>query len=126
MVVIRPFHQLKTGTGLLADGGCIILTDFQVTASGRSPKGKGSDDPVAIFDHRLIQELDIPGSILCVGEKMKNSTVMPDVVLSKVVHLRDITLNPGDFRGKISQSILGLVQGLLRDVQNCQLGVASV
>lgn len=82
----------------------------------------GDNDMAARFD-RTEHGFDISGPILGVGEKMKNGTIVPDIILAGwQIRFDNIRLDPANFGRAGTQALSRRFQGMPRQIEHRHIG----
>lgn len=87
-------EQLESWSEFIAKLGRIIPADFQATTFLRTIQRERANDQMASSANRPGCQFDIFPAVFGVGQKVKDSPVVPQLELAEITYLRDVRNDP--------------------------------
>lgn len=121
-VVMAPgIQQVELGSKHCTKNARIITHDRQAAAPFRSIQCKAAYDNVSTGPDGLLQMTDIGGTIGSIGEEMKRSAVVPQIVSSGWLPGGDICNHPFDVSASIAKTFPCRIESGGGQIQNRNL-----
>jgi hypothetical protein len=110
-VVVAPgIDQFEVGSENSAKHSCIIPHDRQAAAPFRPIQGEGAQDNVSAGSDCAVEMTNIGGTIGSIGEEMKRSAVVPQIVSFGWFLGGDIRNHPFDVSPPVAKTPLGRIE----------------
>ena len=123
---LRALHQPESRAEFVVKRFGVVTRHVEPAASGGAFGAKGGHDYVASALYRLGYRAHICGAVLRGGEEVEDGAIMPDVVrIPRQIDARDIGSDPTNEFGFFFQPFLGNVNGILGDVEESKVLIAS-
>jgi hypothetical protein len=103
-------YQIKVGPENCAEHSRITSNGRQAAATLRPIQSKGAYDNVSAGSDDALQTTDIGGTVGSVGEEMKRSTVVPQIVSLGWLPGGDIGNDPFDVTSPVAKALLGCIE----------------
>src|SRR5215472_911424 len=111
---------------LAEDGVCVVALDGEAAAFGGAVGRKGCEDDVAAGTEGARDLLDVGGAVGGCGEKVKDGAVVPEAeVMLRELGGEEVSAEKRYARGGWAKACAGVVERLLGDVEDGEVGVAG-
>ncbi len=125
MQFFRTLNQLKARPELPLKGFSIVTHHFKTAALRGTLGSERTNDYVTSLLDRAGDLPDVGGTLAPCGEKVKNSTIVPHIISSRLqFDPSDVCDKPANTRRGITQSFPVCIYGCLRNIEDADVCVS--